>query len=204
MVELISSILFIGSTAGAITIVAKKMPAANQLPGIISDSHVGGVLSVINSWLTSKIRKTPYFKDFSWLDFAQKALLKGKLVALKTENKINDYIVKLRKRADEEQKKEEAMLDNYWHDLRTMVKTRKPIIVIKNSKSPKVEEEVSEPMEAVAIKTESVRLGELKLSEPMIGKVVMPEDVIQKTSNQCKKKRSSNSKKKRFRDPFSW
>ena len=200
MVELIASILFIGSTAGAIAIVAKKMPAAGQLPEKVNELPPAGFLGMFKDLFASLIKKNPYLKNFSWIDLAQKTLLKGKLVALKTENKINEYMVRLRQRAEDQKQKEEALLDNYWRDLKTMVKTRKPLVG-KNPDSKishvKVEvkstEEKSNNLDSLA----SVK------SEPMIGRVVMPSQVSDKTDHH-KKKRSSNSKSGRFRDPFRW
>ncbi len=209
MVELIASILFIGSAAGAITFAAKKMPAADQLPEKARELRLASVFGVINNWMVVKIKKTKYFKDFSWIDFVQKRLLKTRVIVMKAENKINDYMVKLRQRAEDQKNKDEALLDNYWHDLKTMVKTKKPLVV-KGVQS--LETGASELAQTISVKIGGAISGEKPVSvqksvsniEPMIGRVVMPEDVIQKPAHQQKKRHSSNSKKQRFRDPFRW
>jgi|GEM_PF-701050 len=209
MVETIIVLIFAGSVAGMFTIVARKMPTAKQASERSADFKLANLVSGLKNWLETKIKKTPYFKNFSWIDFTQKQLLKAKLLILKAENKINDYMVRLRQRAEEQGKKDEALLDNYWHDLRTIVKTKKPILVKKNSKSEADKEiMISEADKPVAAKKTVARLetefsAKTELPEMAVGKVVMPEDVIEKPAHHQKKKRA-NSKRRRLRDPFSW
>jgi len=202
MVELIASILFIGSATGVAVITARKMPAANQLPERAVEMRLASVFGFARNWVAARIKKTRYFKDFSWIDFMQKQLLKTRVVVMKAENKINDYTLKLRQRAEDQKGKEEALLDNYWHDLKTIVKTKNPL-VMKSSRASIIEPEVVKSEERIAVKTEETKLGGMRLSEPMI-KVVMPEEIVEKPAQHHKKKRAAGSKKKRFRDPFSW
>lgn len=209
MFEIIASILFIGSVTGVVLFIVKKMPATDQLPEKSGDFRLVNALGGAKNWFGSKIQKVPYVKDFSWIDFAQKALLRGKLVALKAENKINDYMVKLRQRAENEKKKEEALLDNYWHDLKTIVKTKKNA----GKGLKRIEAETESGLEDRAVDEVSLNsvndLAEStekqavlsEKSEPMIGKVVMPEQLFPKHMHNKKK---HHSKKKKFRDPFKW
>jgi hypothetical protein len=201
MVELIASILFIGSTAGVVAIAAKKMPALSQLPEK-SDAKAAGFFGPVGKWLEFKVKSHPKLKDLSWIDLAQKALIKGRLAALKTENKINEYMVKLRQRAENQQKEKEALLDNYWHDLKTIVKTKK----IAGMKNPKAAAEHFTSAESAAAETVSVAdqvmITELPADDEGV-KTVFPEDISQKHQHQ-KKKKHTGPKKRRLRDPFSW
>jgi hypothetical protein len=199
MVEIIASILFLGSTIGAIAFVAKRMPAAHELPDLAGGMQSVGFFGAAGGWIGAKIKENPYLKDFSWIDFVQKQLLKTRVVVMKAENKINDYMVKLRKRAEDQKIKEEAPLDNYWHDLKTMVKTRKPVSA-KDNRAVAEENGTLDIQEQVSIKTET---SAHKISESGV-RVVLPEDVDERPAHHHKKKRSTGSKKKRFRDPFSW
>ena len=199
MVEIIASILFLGSAVGAIAFVAKRMPATHELPDLAGGMQSVGFFGGAVSWIGAKIKKNPYLKDFSWIDFVQKQLLKARVVVMKAENKINDYMVKLRKRAEDQKIKEEAPLDNYWHDLKTMVKTRKPVFV-KDNRAVAEEDGIFDTKEQISVKIET---NAHKIFEPGV-RIVMPEDVDGKPAHHHKKKRSTGSKKKRFRDPFSW
>jgi hypothetical protein len=201
MIEIIASIVFLGGVAGAAVIFGRKMPAARKAVETSPEAKLAGLGVSMKNWLASKIKQSPRFKDFNWIDFAQKRLLKIRVVVLKTENKINDYMVKLRHHADEQKKKEEVLLDNYWRDLKTIIKTKKSLPEKKGSKRTAQELQaagkdpfqVGEMIEAEA--------HEVAKAEPRIGRVVMPEQIAPKISN---KKKKHNHQKRHFKDPFSW
>lgn len=190
MVELIAGVIFLGSAAGIITIAARRMPSAKQ-----ASERAGGLKSAnlwpeFGTWLAARIKKIPYLKEFSWMDFLQKQLLKVKLVVLKAENKINDYMVKLRQRAEDQQKKDEALLDNYWKDLKTIVKTKKPLYAGKQSRG-ETDHGSGAAALAVAGQPEAEAADDNRGAGDASSKV-MPQ------------KRKNQKKKKKFRDPFQW
>jgi len=212
MVEAIVAVVFIGSIAGMAAIILRRMPTAKQASERSADFKLANIVSGLKIWIEAKIKATPYFKDFSWIDFLQKHLLKAKLLILKAENKVNDYILRLRRRAEAQSAKEEARLDNYWHDLKTIVKTTKKSVLSKKTAKNKSREAVSEdePIAEAAMAFENPALDDIRaaakktIAEPMIGRVVMPESVIEKPAAHQKKKRPAGGKKRKLRDPFSW
>ena len=186
-----------------ISIVARRMPSAKQASEGAGNFKLVNLWLALKNWLQVRIKKTPYFKDFSWLDFLQKQLLKVRVLTMKAENKINDYMTSLRERAENQQKKDETLLDNYWRDLKMIVKTKKASPVQKNLKSAADmdgKEEKSFITEITSTMPAENKI-EIKATEMAIGRVVMPETTTQKTTQQKKK---HHSKKKRFRDPFQW
>lgn len=76
-------------------------------------------------WVLSHLKQVPLFhnwlKDFSYATFLQKFLSKVRVMTLKLENKIGFYLEKLRIQAKEKQ--EAASNDNYWSDLKNLIKS---------------------------------------------------------------------------------
>lgn len=186
MVELIASIVFIGSVAGAGAIAARKMPQAMREAQLSPEAKLLNFRDAAKGWFAARIKSNRYLKDFSWIDFVQKQLLKARVLAMKADNKINDCTAKLRQRAENQKKKEEALLDNYWHDLKTMVKARKPMIAAKDSRKPSAA---------------AAGAGREEPAEPMVERLAMPEPEI---SRQFRNKKRRNPKKKKIKDPFQW
>jgi hypothetical protein len=203
MVELIAAVILIGSAAGLLSIVARRMPSAKQASEGASSLKMAHLWMGLKSWIHARIKKTPYFKDFSWLDFLQKQLLKVRVLTLKTENKINDYTVRLRQHAENQQKKDETFFDNYWHDLKTIVKTKKLVPIQKNSDTLGCIGDNREKSSVFKVTNilPAESMIEKKSTEMTIGRVVMPEAVAQKPFHQ---KKRHQSKKKKFKDPFQW
>ncbi|MFA6375809.1 MAG: hypothetical protein WCX69_00200 [Candidatus Paceibacterota bacterium] len=212
MVEAIVAVIFVGSIAGMVMIGMRRMPTAKQASERSADFKLANIIPGLKVWVEARIKKTPYFKDFSWIDFLQKHLLKAKLLILKAENKVNEYIVRLRQRAEAQSAQKEARLDNYWHDLKTIVKTTQKSVLSKKNTNNKIQEAVKgEKIKAdhsITLEKPTIVENDIDVkksaSEPMIGRVVMPEDVLEKPVAHQKKKRSANSKKRKLRDPFSW
>jgi len=209
MVEAIVAVIFVGSVAGMAALVVRRMPTAKQASERSADFRLANIVPGLKSWVEVRIKRMPYLKDFSWLDFLQKHLMKAKLLILKAENKVNDYIVRLRRRAEAKSAQEETRLDNYWHDLKTIVKTtQKSVLAQKNKIEEAVKEEKMKAEHPLIIEKPTAAESDIFIkkssSEPMIGRVVMPEDVIGKPAIHQKKKRPANSKKRKLRDPFSW
>jgi len=212
MVEAIVAVIFVGSVAGMAMLAVRRMPTAKQASERSADFKLANIISGLKGWIEARIKKMPYFKNFSWIDFLQKYLMKAKLLILKAENKVNDYILRLRKRAEAKSSQEEARLDNYWHDLKTIVKTTQKSVLARKYSKNKIEEAVKEEKMKTdhpiiiekSIIAENDAAVKKSSMEPMIGRVVMPEDVIEKPAVHQKKKRPASSKKRKLRDPFSW
>ncbi len=190
MVEIIASLVLVGSIAGAGSILVRKMPRAIKTLEIEESSGRFGWRAGF-AWLSAKIRQNPRLKDFSWLDFLQKKLLKIRVAVLKVDNKINDFAAKLRQRAEKEQRKDEGETidDNYWRDLKTIVKNKQLPSVAKKQR-----------IAAIAANTDNQveRADEDALP---VKRVVTPEQTAAKAGRT--KKRRLNRKKKTG-DPFAW
>ena len=202
MVEIISLIIFIASIAGIGALVVRKIPVLSKLRNESYEAQIVGAKETVNAWVVAKFQKVPFLRDFSWLDFAQKQLLKGRVVALKADNKINDYIQKLKKKTEEKQKKEEALLDNYWHELKTIVKARNPL----NRRNPKtsVVETQALPKNEPVGTAERIRITEVEIHDPMVERVVTPESVEQKEQKSARLRKKHSIKKHKTKDPFQW
>lgn len=198
MVELIASIVFIGSIAGIGIIAARRMPQAMREAQLSPEAKLLNFRDAAKNWFAVRLKNNRYLKDFSWIDFVQKRLLKVRVLVMKAENKINEYTVKLRERAENQKKKEEALLDNYWHDLRTIVKTKKTGYK-RNSKTSAAESEAAPDEDAVD--GDAIAGSAEAKAEPMIGRVVMPAQVLPR---EPRGKKKHNSKKKKIKDPFKW
>ena len=175
MIEIIASIVLFGSIAGLFAVIYRKMPALKQIPKESGVSARADFWTKLKSWSVLSFKKIPYFRNFSWLDFLQKILLKGKLLVLKTENKLNEYMLKLRQRAENQK---QALPDNYWHDIKTTVKTKKPL---------------DQDEQVVAAGAANAALPDNS---------ALPESEMEKNEIHSKKKHFH--KKRRFRDPFKW
>ena len=106
------SILVVG-VAGTATILARKMPVARRTAVTSIELNAANFSQAAKGWCAARIKKMPYFRDFNWMDFLQKMLMRGRVLVLKTENKINDYMLRLRQKAETEKQKDGQVLDNY-------------------------------------------------------------------------------------------
>ena len=122
MVEIIASIALIGGIAGAGSIIARKMPQAVKTLEAERAAFPAGVFSGLKNWIVGRIKRRSSVKDFSWIDFSQKQLLKIRVAVLKIDNKINEIAGKLRQRAEKKRQEEQIAGDNYWQDLKSVVK----------------------------------------------------------------------------------
>jgi len=186
--------LFVIGFGGLAFMIAKKMPEARRAQ-IAGDDKFAGFFYSFKKTISDRIKKNPRFKDFSWLDVAQKLLLKGRVVALKAENKINEYIMKLRQRAENQQNKDAAMLDNYWHDLKSMVKAKKNFnaVTIEPRDAEIARENTS------ASDEDLVARQSIESAAPAV-KTAFPEQLTARSSRQKKR----HQRKKKVNDPFRW
>lgn len=206
MIEIILLSVFIISIAGTAAILLRKMPLAQKTAAASLELNSVNLGQAAKGWCLARIKKMPYLRDFDWMEFAQKILMRGRVAVLKAENKINDYMIKLRQKAEAEQKKDGQVLDNYWHDLKTMVKAKK----LGNYQA--VNEAVTE---SAGLKVKAVYPQETKgqailttvenndVLEPAISRVAMPDAVSQKNVPHFNK-RKRFAKKKKVKDPFKW
>jgi len=138
MVEIIASVALIGGIAGAGSIIARKMPQAVKSLAADRAAFPAGVFAGAKNWIVDRIKRRSSMKDFSWIDFSQKQLLKIRVAVLKVDNKINEVAGKLRQRAEKKRQEEQVAGDNYWQNLKNVVKTGQSASG-KKAKSPAAE-----------------------------------------------------------------
>ncbi|HOX29601.1 MAG TPA: hypothetical protein P5080_00800 [Candidatus Paceibacterota bacterium] len=127
MIDLILAIIFFGCTISIAAIAARKMPALEQIERQpqISENKIG-VAGQARHWVVLRIKQAPlfkkWFKDFSYTTFLQKLLSKVRVMMIRLENKTSAYLEKLRVQAKEKQ--EAAVNDNYWSDIKNLIKNK--------------------------------------------------------------------------------
>lgn len=102
--ELIALILLLGSLMGMIFIIRRKIPFLAELSPSQANSGVFGKLK-------NKTKRTPFSKGI----FLQKILSKIRILILKSDNKTNEWIKRLREKSKENKTK---FSDNYWDNLK--------------------------------------------------------------------------------------
>ena len=108
MIELIAAIILIGSALGIFLILFRKIPVLIELPKTAERP-------LLTDWwqrLKENIKNLPPLKLLSSEIFIQKVLSKTRILTLRIENKIANYLQKLREKA---QKKHN---DSYWQELK--------------------------------------------------------------------------------------
>ena len=174
MIEIIASVVFIGGIAGAGSIIARRMPQAVKTLEADRAVFPVGVFAGIKNWIVDRIKRRSSMKDFSWIDFSQKQLLKIRVAVLKIDNKINEIAGKLRQRAEKKRQEERIAGDDYWQDLKSVVKAGQSSIAKK-----------ARPSAAIG--------GGETQSGPEIKRVAMPE--TKDCHPQKSKKRAAKRKK---------
>jgi len=115
MIELIATIILVGSLSGIAVILFRKIPVLVKLPDYNSSNTP---VSLPVKWcknLKEKIKNISVFKSFSSEIFLQKILSKIRVLSLRVENKIASRLQKLREKA---LKKKNLENDNYWEELK--------------------------------------------------------------------------------------
>ncbi len=112
MVELIAVSVLVFSFIGATLILYWKLPLLGM---VVTET---AKLS-LTARLKRIIKKNHYLSSFSFGFFLQKFLLRLKILTLKTENKINDWIEKLRKGSGPKDNSK----DDYWEELKKVKKS---------------------------------------------------------------------------------
>ncbi len=205
MIEIVFILLFFTGVAGAVAILARRMPQAQRSAVVSVELNAANLTQVAKFWCVSRIKRMPYLRDFDWMDFVQKMLMRGRVMVLKAENKINDYMVKLRQKAEAEQKKDAQTLDNYWHDIKTIVKTKKPDSTHNSDGAGKSDLDAVDLANTKVVYPQELEVpglgadSEDKLQEPAVSRVVMPQE-----TGLPGRKKKRLAKKKKFKDPFQW
>lgn len=117
MAEILATIIFFGSLFGIGTILFRKIPLLVELPE--TQKKFSFKKAVLN--FKEKIKTLNPFKDFSGEIFLQKILSKIRILALRSENKIANWLQGLRERAQKKKRKEN---DNYWSELKKKTKKK--------------------------------------------------------------------------------
>ena len=115
MIELIATIILVGSLLGMAVILFRKIPVLVKLPEY---NPSNALVFFPVKWcknLKEKIKNISVFKSFSSEIFLQKILSKIRVLSLRVENKIASRLQKLREKA---LKKKNLENDNYWEELK--------------------------------------------------------------------------------------
>ncbi len=113
MIQLIATIILLGSFVSITVMVIRKIPALVQLP--LSSSSQKGFVSSLWQRIKSKITETPSLKGFSGEKLLHRFLSKIKIFALRTESKAEKYLQQLRKKSKNQKQESD---DNYWQELK--------------------------------------------------------------------------------------
>lgn len=201
--------VFVISAAGAATILVRKMPSARRMAVTSVELNAANFTQAARGWCVARLKRVPYFRDFNWVEFLQKMLMRGRVLVLRAENKINDYMLKLRQKAEAEKQKEGQVLDNYWHDLKTIVKTKK---LDSRHATHEIEAAATGVETEFGIKSTQPLAAQtpdsaleimVDASAATVSRVVMPEDTVSANQAQSHKKKRS-AKKRKLKDPFQW
>jgi len=110
--EIAAIIILLSSLIGIGVILFRKIPALAELPEV-SASHFNWKGVFLK--LRGRARILNPFKSFSSEIFLQKMLSKIRILTLRTENKTDNWLQRLRKKA---QKKKIDENDNYWEEVK--------------------------------------------------------------------------------------
>ena len=108
MLELIAITILIGSFIGMGIIIFRKIPILVELPKTTESP----LLNDFWQKLKEKIKNLPPLKSFSSEIFIQRVLSKIRILTLRIENKIANYLQKLREKGKKKHN------DNYWQELK--------------------------------------------------------------------------------------
>ena len=150
MIELIASIISVTSLAGIVILVTKKMPRLAELTDNTAAKKADAVGQPVMGWLGERLKRVPGMKDFSYELLLQKVLSRVRVLTLKLENRTGSYLQKLREQAV--QKKQEELNDDYWKNLKDIIKTKS---ILKRRSGPKNPDQAN----AVVEKVTEVRNG---------------------------------------------
>lgn len=111
MAELIAMIFFVSGMLGIVIILFRRIPFLVGLPAVTKKSSKDGMLLS----LKNRITNISFFKFSSPEMYLQKILSKIRVLILRLENKISDWLQSLRQRS---LKKKNNYSGNYWQELK--------------------------------------------------------------------------------------
>lgn len=118
MEQLIATTILFGSLVGLGVIGFRKIPVLVELPETLIQVDFKTILLK----LKAKIITINPFKDFTFENFLHRFLSKTRVLVLKIENNITNYLQKLRENSQQKKIKEK---DNYWQKLQKTTKRKK-------------------------------------------------------------------------------
>jgi len=117
--ELITQIILILSFFGMVVLVFRKIPALIESPDVSSKKELRSKFLIK---IKDRIKSSRYFKLDFFEFFLQKILSKIRILSLKIENKMADWLKRLRERS---QKKKIKSEDNFWEELKKSTNKKK-------------------------------------------------------------------------------
>jgi hypothetical protein len=114
--EIISLALLVLSLAGLGVLVSRKVPELVAMPepeGIFLKEET-------KTKIKEKAKEVLKNRSNSFEKFLQKFLSKTRILSLKAENKLSDWLRRLRERSTERTKE----IDNYWKEIKTSIKKK--------------------------------------------------------------------------------
>lgn len=109
---IIALILFLGSFAGLLYLIGRKLPLILALP----PKGKEGLMEFLGNGVRSSLQNSEVSKLVSSPElFLQKILSKARIFSLRAEAKTNDWLVKLRKKSQEKNGK---FSSSYWDKLK--------------------------------------------------------------------------------------
>lgn len=116
MLELIATIVFLGSVFGIVFILLKKIPILAEMPSLAEGQKRESLVSKIKE----KFKNLPLIRDIFSGILLQKTLSKIRVLTLKVESKTAAWLQKLRVKSQTEKEK---VKDNYWTEVKNEVKS---------------------------------------------------------------------------------
>ena len=110
MIELILTVLLVGSLAGIGVILYRKIPLLVKLPGIPLNWQSDFLLKIKKG-----VKRLPGAETLNYELYLQKVLSRVRVLTLKTENKTSNWLERLRQKNNQ---KNNRKPDNYWEELK--------------------------------------------------------------------------------------
>jgi len=115
MLELIATIVFLGSVFGIVFILLKKIPILAEMPSVVEGQKRESLVSRAKEGF----KNLPLIRDIFSGILLQKTLSKIRVLTLKVESKTAAWLHKLRVKSQTEKEK---VKDNYWTEVKNEVK----------------------------------------------------------------------------------
>jgi len=116
MLELIATIVFLGSVLGIVFILMRKIPILAEMPEVTE----GQKKESLPSKIKKRFKDLPLIRDIFSGILLQKTLSKIRVLTIKAESKTAAWLQKLRIKSQTEKGKAK---DNYWTEVKNEVKS---------------------------------------------------------------------------------